>query len=79
MIASESVGHSSAVEMQLVIDGESHLISHLWEDWFMLQEPCEIPQRAQADIIVLIDGKRFTYRVFLPNGASRTSTKINYF
>jgi hypothetical protein len=79
MIAAESVGYSSAVEMQLIVDGTPHPISHLWEDWFMLQEPCDIPPKITGEIIVIIDSKRFTYRVFLPHGASRSSTKINYF
>lgn len=63
-------GHSSIVEMALVIDGVSKRVSQMGGDFIMLEQPQDHPP-THADLTLDIDGDLQKWRVFLPKGIQK--------
>ena len=61
-------GHSSSVQLTLVVDGTRHELSQIGPGYVVLRQGCELP-KADAEIIVSVDGNVRRWPVHLSNGA----------
>jgi hypothetical protein len=76
MIAEQSYGaHSAQVEMRLIINGSSLSITHMGADFLLLESPTDHPP-CQATILLRVDDSERQWKVRLPEGISKTSTRV---
>jgi hypothetical protein len=65
----QSTGHSSEVQLFLIVGGAPHSLAHIGPDFVILREPIELPP-TDAEVVMLIDGrKQSRWPVTLVNGA----------
>ncbi|HUE17216.1 MAG TPA: hypothetical protein VMR25_23900 [Planctomycetaceae bacterium] len=66
---SPALGHSSEVDLFLLIDGQAYGLAEIGPDFVTLREPVELPA-GQAQVIMIVDGiERRRWTVFLEYGA----------
>ena len=76
MIAEENHGaHSAQVTMRLVLPDASLRITHLGPDFALLASPSDHPP-CEASILLRVDDSQSQWRVRLPEGISKSSTRV---
>ena len=76
MIAEQSYGaHSAQVEMRLILDGASVNINQMGPDFLLIESPTDHPP-CQAIILLRVDDSERRWRVRLPEGISKASTRV---
>jgi hypothetical protein len=73
-ISSSQGGHSSRVEMHLVLNGEAHRVAQLGPDFLMLETPVDHPP-VEAEFVFSVDDNCRRWTVRLPDGISRNSIR----
>jgi hypothetical protein len=73
-IASSQGGHSSRVEMHLMLDGAAHRVAQLGPDFLMLETPVDHPP-VEAEFVFSVDDNCRRWTVRLPEGISRNSIR----
>lgn len=76
MIAEHNYGARSAqVKMRLVLPAASIRITHLGPDFVLLESPTDhLP--CEASILLRVDDNESQWRVRLPDGISKASTRV---
>lgn len=76
MIAEQNYGaHSAQGKMRLVLPDTSLRITHLGPDFALVESPPDHPP-CEASISLQVDDSRSQWRVRLPDGLSRGSTRV---
>jgi hypothetical protein len=68
-------GHSSIVEMALVVDGTPHRIGQLGPN-FLILETAFVHAPTEAEIVTNIDGREDRWSVYLPAGISTSERRV---
>jgi hypothetical protein len=76
MIAEQTQGaHSSQVEMQLIVSGETISITHMGPDYLLVNCANDYPP-GEATIVLQVDQSESRWQVILPKGISRNSKRV---
>jgi hypothetical protein len=67
--------HSARVEMRLVVNGSSISITQMGPDFLFVESACDYPP-GEATIVLRVDDSERRWRVRLPEGISRNSTRV---
>ena len=72
---SSSGGHSSRVEMRLVLLGAALRVAQLGPDYLLLEQPIDHPP-TEAEFLFSVDAAQRQWRVSLPEGISKCSKRV---
>ena len=64
---------------RLVVNGKTLLVGQIVENSLVLLEPCEIPPKTEARLIVTVSGRDKVYDIFLPHGSSVDSEVVDFY
>jgi hypothetical protein len=68
-------GHSSLVQMRLIINGLSIPVRQMGPDFVLVDSSADVPP-GDATIALSVDGKERRWRVRLPEGVSKESDRV---
>jgi hypothetical protein len=71
--------YSANVMLTLVADGVSYALSHVGPSEFVVRDECSPIPAGNASIIIRVDNKRKTKRVFLPDGVPGPNQPVKFF
>ncbi len=71
--------YSANVVLTLIVGGESYALSHLGPNEFVVRDDCSPIPAGNASIIIRVDNKRKTKRVYLPDGVSAANQPVKFF
>jgi hypothetical protein len=59
---------SSNVVLELVVDGTTHSLSHVGNNFLVARGACNVPPQASAELRISVDDATRTRQVILPDG-----------
>jgi hypothetical protein len=73
--ARDNGGHSSQVNIELLIDGGSVPVAQLGPDFLLLDAPFDHPP-GNARLVLKVDQSERRWDICLPNGISATASRV---
>ncbi len=74
-----SSSYSSRVGLTLIIDGLQLAVSHVGNSGLMISGPCQPVPSGEAELIVSIDERHETHKIFLPDGIPGPDRFVSFF
>ena len=71
--------YSANVVLTLVAGGVSYALSHVGPTEFVVRDECEPIPAGNASIVIRVDNKRKTKRVYLPHGVPGPNQPVKFF
>ena len=75
LVSAGHTGRSSAVQMQLLLDGVSLPVGQLGPDFLLLKEPF-LHSPTEGTLVVCVDDTERRWQVCLPEGISADSRRV---
>jgi len=76
-MSSYTTNHSSDVDLQLIIGGQSLELARVSPNSCSLRHSAEFPA-GEAELLIIIDGHERRQQVYLPEGISSASREVKY-
>jgi hypothetical protein len=71
--------YSANVVLTLITGGASYALSHLGPSEFVVRDECSAIPAGDASIVIRVDNKRKTKRVYLPDGVPGPGQPVKFF
>jgi hypothetical protein len=71
--------YSANVVLTLITGGVSYALSHLGPSEFVVRDECSAIPAGDASIVIRVDNKRKTKRVYLPDGVPGPNQPVKFF
>jgi hypothetical protein len=71
--------YSANVVLTLIVDGQSFALSHVGPAEFVVRDNCEPIPAGNAQIVIRVDNKRKSKRVYLPHGVPGPNQPVAFF
>jgi hypothetical protein len=74
-----ATSYSANVVLTLIAGGQSYALSHVGPDEFVVRDECSPIPAGNASIVIRVDNKQKTKRVYLPHGVSGPNQPVKFF
>jgi hypothetical protein len=71
--------YSANVVLTLIAGGTSYALSHVGPTEFVVRDECDAIPPGNASIVIRVDNKQKTKRVFLPHGVPGPNQPVKFF
>jgi hypothetical protein len=71
--------YSANVVLTLTVGGRSYALSHLGPNEFVVRDECPPISAGNAIIVIRVDNKQKTKRVYLPDGVPAPNQPVKFF
>jgi hypothetical protein len=71
--------YSANVVLTLIAGGHSYALSHVGPNEFVVRDACLPISAGNAKIVIRVDNKRKTKRVYLPDGVPGPNLPVKFF
>ena len=79
MVAAKTEGYSSSIDIRLRVNGGEYRVAQVGESFLIMRDKIEVPPETRAEVVITVDGDRFTHSVFLHEGICPQSEVVNFF
>jgi hypothetical protein len=71
-------GYSASVEAYLLVGGSRIEIAKTADGELVVAEPCELPPGCEAELVVIVDGQRYSRAIVSDDGIAHGATEARY-
>jgi hypothetical protein len=71
-------GYSATVEAYLLVQGVRYEVAKTSADEVVVAEPCDLAPGCEAELVVIVDGQRYSRAIVLDDGLARGRHEARY-
>jgi hypothetical protein len=71
-------GYSASIEAYLRVGEQRISVAKTGHDEVVVAEPCELPPGCEAELVVIVDGTKYSRTIVLDGGIARGESSARY-